>query len=141
MHATPTAIPSLPPALVWTGRVLSSIVVLFLVFDGVMKLMAIPPVVDAFRQLGYPLESASVIGYLALACALLYAIPRTAVLGAIVLTGLLGGAISTHVRVHDPLFTHTLFGVYLGVMAWGGLWLRDARLRAIIPLRRDLFRT
>jgi hypothetical protein len=135
MHATPTAAPSLPPALVWTGRVLSAIVVLFLVLDGVMKLMAIPPVVDAFRQLGYPLESASVIGYLALACALLYAIPRTAVLGAIVLTGLLGGAISTHVRVHDPLFTHTLFGVYLGVIAWGGLWLRDARLRAMIPLR------
>ena len=135
MHATPTAAPSLPPALVWTGRVLSSIVVLFLVFDGVMKLIAITPVADAFRQLGYPLESASAIGYLALACALLYAIPRTAVLGAIVLTGLLGGAISTHVRVHDPLFTHTLFGVYLGVIAWGGLWLRDARLRAMIPLR------
>ena len=135
MQSTPPGIRALPPALVWTGRVLSSVVVLFLVLDGVMKLIGIAPVVDAFRQLGYPLESAPLIGYLALACAVLYALPRTAVLGAIVLTGLLGGAIATHVRVHDPLFTHTLFGVYLGVMAWGGLWLRDGRLRAMIPLR------
>jgi hypothetical protein len=122
-------------ALTWTGRVLSLIVVLFLLFDGIIKLLAIAPVVEAFQQLGYPVQTAPGIGLLALACAVLYAIPRTAILGAILLTGLLGGAIASHVRVNDPLFSHTLFGVYLGVMAWSGLWLRDERLRGMMPLR------
>jgi hypothetical protein len=135
MQPTPPAFPSPSPALVWTGRVLSLVVVLFLLFDGAIKLLEIGPVVDAFHQLGYPVQTAPGIGLLALGCAVLYAVPRTAVLGAIVLTGLLGGAIASHVRVNDPLFSHTLFGVYLGVMAWGGLWLRDDRLRAMIPLR------
>lgn len=122
-------------ALTWTGRVLSFIVVLFLLFDGIIKLLAIAPVVEAFQQLGYPMQTAPGIGLLALACAVLYAIPRTAILGAILLTGLLGGAIASHVRVNDPLFSHTLFGVYLGLMAWSGLWLRDERLRGMVPLR------
>jgi hypothetical protein len=135
MNTIPLDRPRLAPALVWTGRVLSSIVVLFLLFDGAIKLLEIAPVVDAFRQLGFPMTTAPGIGILGLACAVLYAIPRTAVLGAIVLTGLLGGAIASHVRVNDPLFSHTLFGVYLGIMAWTGLWLRDGRLRAMIPLR------
>jgi hypothetical protein len=122
-------------ALTWTGRVLSFIVVLFLLFDGIIKLLAIAPVVEAFQQLGYPMQTAPGIGLLALACAVLYAIPRTAILGAILLTGLLGGAIASHVRVNDPLFSHTLFGVYLGLMAWSGLWLRDERLRGMVPMR------
>ncbi|MDB5881268.1 MAG: hypothetical protein JWP43_1146 [Ramlibacter sp.] len=122
-------------ALTWTGRVLSFIVVLFLLFDGIIKLLAIAPVVEAFQQLGYPMQTAPGIGLLALACAVLYAIPRTAILGAILLTGLLGGAIASHVRVNDPLFSHTRFGVYLGLMAWSGLWLRDERLRGMVPMR------
>ncbi|HEV7715392.1 MAG TPA: DoxX family protein [Steroidobacteraceae bacterium] len=121
--------------LTWTGRVLSGITVVFLLFDGIIKLMLIQPVVDSFTQLGYPVSQAFGIGVLDIVCAVLYAIPRTAMLGAILLTGLLGGAIATHVRVGDPIFSHVLFGVYLGLIAWGGLYLRDARLRAMIPLR------
>jgi hypothetical protein len=135
MQTTPTHFPARSPTLTWTGRVLSLVVVLFLLFDGIIKLLGIQPVVDAFQQLGYPIQTAPAIGCLALCCAVLYAIPRTAVLGAILLTGLLGGAIASHVRVNDPLFSHTLFGVYLGLMAWAGLWLRDGRLRAMIPVR------
>jgi hypothetical protein len=119
-------------ALTWTGRVLSVVVVLFLLFDGIIKLLEIAPVIQAFQQLGYPIQTAPGIGILGLCCAVLYAIPRTAVLGAILLTGLLGGAIASHLRVSDPLFSHTLFGVYLGLMAWAGLWMRDERLRAIV---------
>jgi len=89
----------------------------------------------AFAQLGYPDTLARCIGVIVLACAVLYAIPRTAVLGAILTTGLLGGAISSHLRLGDPIFTHTLFGVYLGLLAWGGLYLRDERLRSLLPRR------
>jgi hypothetical protein len=135
MKIFPVDTPQLPPALMWTGRVLSSVVVLFLLFDGAIKLLEVAAVAEALHQLGFPMSTAPGIGILGLSCAVLYAIPRTAVLGAIVLTGLLGGAIASHVRVNDPLFSHTLFGVYLGVMAWSGLWLRDGRLRAMIPLR------
>jgi hypothetical protein len=135
MQTTTTHRPGPSTAATWTGRVLSFIVVLFLLFDGIIKLLGIAPVVEAFQQLGYPIQTAPGIGVLALCCAVLYAIPRTAILGAILLTGLLGGAISSHVRVNDPLFSHTLFGVYLGLMAWAGLWLRDDRLRGMIPLR------
>jgi hypothetical protein len=134
MQTTPTRPPRLTPALIWVGRILSLVVVLFLLFDGVIKLLQITPVVDAFHQLGYPIATAPGIGWLGLGCAVLYAIPRTAVLGAIVLTGLLGGAVATHLRVADPLLSQTLFGVYLGLMAWGGLWLRDGRVRAVIPI-------
>jgi DoxX-like family len=92
-------------------------------------------VVEAFNQLGYPVSLAPAIGILELACVVIYVIPRTAVLGAILLTGFLGGAVAIHVRVGDPLFTHTLFPIYVGVLVWGGLFLREARLRALIPLR------
>ena len=124
-----------PGKWVWTGRALSGLVVLFLLFDGIIKLMKIQPVLDSFAQLGYPAKLAVPIGLIDLACALLYAIPRTAVFGALLLTGLLGGAIATHVRVESPLFSHTLFGVYLGLLAWGGIYLREPRLRALVPLR------
>jgi hypothetical protein len=121
--------------LIWTGRILSGITVAFLLFDGIIKLMLIQPVVDSFAELGYPVSQAFGIGVLGIVCAVLYALPRTAILGAILLTGMLGGAIATHVRVGDPIFSHVLFGVYLGLIAWGGLYLRDARLRSMIPLR------
>jgi hypothetical protein len=114
---------------------MSGLVVLFLVFDGVIKFVKPAPVVDAFAHLGWPLSLANVLGTLLLASTALYAIPRTSVLGAILLTGYLGGAVATHLRAGDPLFSHVLFPTYLGVLLWGGLYLRDERLKALIPLR------
>src|SRR6266851_2670228 len=100
----------------WAGRVISALAVLFLLFDAVIKLMKAPPVLEAFRRLGYPENLAQGIGILLLACIVFYVIPRTSVLGAILLTGYLGGAVATHVRVRDPLFSHVLFPVYMGVL-------------------------
>jgi hypothetical protein len=107
----------------------------FLIFDAVIKFVKPAPVVDAFAHLGWPLSSAVTIGILLLVCTSLYVIPRTSILGAILLTGYLGGAVATHLRVGDPLFSHILFPTYLGVMLWLGLYLREERLRALIPLR------
>jgi hypothetical protein len=120
----------------WTGRILSGIAVLFLLVDGAIKLVPIQPVIDSLRELGYPATDslARFLGVLTLACTLLYAWPRTALLGAVLLTGLMGGAIASHLRLGDPLFTHTLFGVWLGLFLWVGLWLRDPRLRRLLPL-------
>lgn len=120
----------------WTGRILSGLVVLFLLFDGVIKLIPLDIVIATSRQLGIPTNLAVTLGVLTLAGTLLYAYPRTSVLGAILLTGYLGGAIYVHVRAGSPLFSHTLFGVYLGILLWGGLYLRDERLRLIFPWRR-----
>ena len=119
----------------WAGRILSALVSLFLVMDGVMKAMMLPIVVEGTKKAGYPEGSMFGIGCVLLACTLLYLIPRTSILGAILLTGYLGGAVATHVRIGDPMFSHTLFPVYFGVMAWGGLYLRESRLAALIPLR------
>jgi DoxX-like family len=123
----------------WTGRALSGLVIVFLLFDGIIKLIPISPVIETMQQLGYAANVTGVargLGVLTLAIVVLYAIPRTAILGAILLTGLLGGAMATHLRVGSPLFTHFLFGLYLGLMAWGGLYLRDERLRTLIPMRQ-----
>jgi hypothetical protein len=122
--------------MLWTGRVLSGLVVLFLLFDGAIKLIPLDVVLTTSQEIGIPMHLARTLGVLTLACTLLYAWPRTAVLGAILLTGYLGGAIASHVRIDSPLFTHTLFGLYLGLMLWGGLWLRDGRLRSLLPFRR-----
>lgn len=124
------------PAL-WTGRVLTGLVTLFLVFDGGIKLVPIAPVTETMTQLGWPAtaEMARGLGVLLLVCTLLYATPRTTILGAILLTGYLGGAIATQLRVGSPVFSHLLFGVYLGLMMWGGVYLREPRLRALIPFR------
>lgn len=118
------------------GWTLSGLVILFLLFDTTIKLIKIEPVVTALAELGYSDSVARPIGLVVLACAILYAIPKTSILGAVLLTGLLGGAIASHVRIDSPLFSHTFFGIYLGILAWGGLFLRDARLRALLPLRR-----
>jgi hypothetical protein len=115
----------------WAGRVLSAVAVLFLLFDAAIKLVVIPPVVESFARLGLPLHLARGIGALELACLIAYVIPRTAIPGAILLTGFLGGAVVTHVRVGDPLLTHALFPVYIGAMVWGGLLFRG-RLTALI---------
>jgi len=122
----------------WTGRVLSGLIILFLIFDIVVKLIPLEIAMTTSGELGYPATAdfARGLGILLLICTALYAYPKTSILGAILLTGYLGGAIATHVRVGSPLFSHTLFGVYLGLMLWGGLYLRDLSLRALIPLRR-----
>ncbi len=119
----------------WTGRVMSGLVILFLLFDGVIKLIPLDIVITTSEQIGIPPSFARTLGVLTLLGAAFYAFPRTSVLGAILLTGYLGGAIWTHLRVDGPLFSYTLFGVYLGLLIWGGLWLRDELLRALMPLR------
>jgi hypothetical protein len=121
---------------VWTGRIMSGVVVAFLLMDAGLKLANLPIVASTGLSLGWQPDTALPLGVIVLGCAVLYAWPRTAVLGAVLLTGLLGGAVATHMRVGSPLFSHTLFGVYLGLIAWGGLYLRDPRVRAILPARR-----
>jgi hypothetical protein len=120
------------------GWAMSGLVILFLTFDGGMKLAQLPIVAETSAQLGWPSDPATIylLAALVLGSTLLYAVPRTAILGALLLTGYLGGAVATHVRIGSPLFSHILFGVYVGMLAWGGLWLREPRLRDLIPIRR-----
>ena len=118
----------------WAGRIMSGLPVLFLLIDGVMKLVKPAPVVEGTVRLGYSEGVLLGLGIVLLASTILYLISRTCILGAILLTGYLGGAVATHVRVGDPLFS-VLFPVLVGALIWGGLYLRDERLRALIPLR------
>jgi hypothetical protein len=120
--------------MLWTGRVLSTLTILFLLVDGIMKLVKPAIVVETTRQLGYPESTIVGMGIALLASTVLYIIPRTAILGAILLTGYLGGAVATHLRVGAGLFS-IIFPVIIGVLVWGGLYLRDERLRTLIPLR------
>lgn len=119
-------------ALRWTGRVLSGISAAFLFADGAAKVAQVAPVMEGSAKLGYPVHTMFGIGLVLMICTLLYTIPRTAVLGAVLLTGYLGGAIATHVRVEDPLFSHVLFPIYVAAFVWGGLYLRDKRVRALL---------
>lgn len=114
------------------GWVLSALVILFLAFDATIHIMQLPMVVEASKQLGFPAEAFVTLGYIELVCLALYGFPRTAPLAAILLTGYLGGAIAIHVRVGSPLFSHTLFPIYVAAMLWGGLYLRDTRVRALL---------
>jgi DoxX-like family len=123
-------------AALWTGRIMSGLVVLFMLMDGVAKLAKPEAVVKGTMELGFPEGVIVPLGVVLIICTLLYAIPRTSILGAILLTGYLGGAIATHVRVGNPLFSHILFPVYIAVLLWGGLFLRDAHLRTFFPVRR-----
>jgi DoxX-like family len=116
----------------WFGRILSGIAALFLFMDGTVKVLRLAPAVEGSGQLGYPAEMVFPIGVLVLVGLALYLLPRTSVLGAIYLTGFLGGAVATHVRVGNPLFSHTLFPTYVAALLWGGLVLRDVRLRAFL---------
>jgi hypothetical protein len=120
----------------WAGRIIGTLAVLFLLFDSVVKLLMLPLALEANAQLGYPESLVRGLGVLELICLAVYVIPRTTVLGAILLTGYLGGAVATHVRIGSPLLTHTLFPVYIALLVWGSPFLRDGRLRALIPLRR-----
>jgi len=119
-----------------TGAVISTLAILFLLFDAAGKLMRVPQVLESSAQLGYPESSVPVIGAILLLCVAAYALPRTALLGAILLTGYLGGAVAAQLRVGNPLLTHILFPVYLGALIWGGLLLGEDRLRALVPVRR-----
>ena len=119
---------------VWGGRILSGLMVAFLVFDAAIHLVRIAPVVEAFGQLGVPLSFAVPLGLIELVAVGLYVYPRTSILGAILLTAYLGGAVATQLRVGNPVFGQALFPIYVGVLLWGGLWLREARLRTQIPL-------
>ena len=120
----------------WTGRIISGLAVAFLVFDSVGKLLGVQPVIDGTRQLGYPPDIVFGLGVTLLSCVLAYLNPRTSVLGAVLLTGYLGGAVATHVRVGNPLFTHVLFPTYVAALLWGGILLRDTQLRAFLPWRK-----
>ncbi|MBX3283009.1 MAG: DoxX family protein [Acidobacteria bacterium] len=119
----------------WAGRILSALPILFLLLDAVGKFVRPEPVVTGTVALGYNESVILPLGITLLVCTILYAVPQTAVIGAILLTGYLGGAVATHVRIGNPIFTHMLFPVYLGIMLWLGLYLRDVRLRELVPFR------
>jgi hypothetical protein len=135
--ATAEAAP-MSSGLVWTGRAVSGLVVLFLLFDGAIKLVPLQVVIDTVIPLGWPADPVTwrALGTVLIASTLLYAYPRTALVGAILITAYLGGAVATHVRVGSPLFSHILFGVYVGIALWAGLWLRDPRMRVLLPMTR-----
>lgn len=120
----------------WTGRVLTGIAALFLLMDGSMKLFANPEAIKGTTELGYPEHVLFGLGALQLVCLAIYLFPRTAVLGAVLWTGYLGGAIATHVRVENPLLTHTLFPIYVALFVWGGLWFRNENVRKLLPFTK-----
>jgi hypothetical protein len=118
--------------MVWTGRVLKGVALAFLTWDTLLKLTVNPMAVEGTVALGYPPHTVQMIGVVEALCLVLYVVPRTAVLGALLWTGYLGGAIATHVRLENPLFTHTLFPIYMAVMLWGGLAASDRRVRSLL---------
>jgi hypothetical protein len=124
-------------AALWTGRILTGVAVLFLTFDTVLKVLQLGPAVEGTTSLGFSADAILTLGVIELVCLVLYLIPRTAIFGAVLWTGYLGGAIATHLRLGNPLFSHTLFPTYVAALLWGGLWLRDVRVRELLPLRRS----
>jgi hypothetical protein len=116
---------------VWAGRIVTAIISLLLAMDAGMKVFLLGPAVEGTAQLGYPSHIVLPLGLIQVASLVLYLVPRTSVLGAVLWTGYLGGAVATHVRLDNPLFTHTLSPIYVAIMLWGGLWLRDRRLRQV----------
>ena len=122
----------------WLGRTMSGLVIVFLLFDSAIKLVPLPVVTETMDRMGYGSSEtlARSLGIITIVCTVLYSIPPTSILGAILLTGYLGGAMASHVRIGSPLFSHTLFGFYLGLLVWGGLWLRERNLRSMIPFCR-----
>lgn len=122
-------------ARLWTGRTMTGIAILFLAVDSVVKVIGFAAAAEGTVRLGYPATALLPIGIIELACVFVYMVPRTSAFGAVLLTGYLGGAIATHVRVESPLFTHVLFPIYVAALVWGGLFLRDEQLRKVIPFR------
>ena len=131
--AVAPTVPRISPSARRAGVVVSAIPMLFLAMDATMKVLQVAPALEGTAQLGYPTEVVMPLGLLQMALLIVSIVPRTAMLGAILWTGYLGGAVATHVRVGNPLFTHMLFPVLLGGLLWLGLWLRDARVRALLP--------
>lgn len=126
------------PQMLWTGRVLTGLFALFMLGASITpKLLQMPIAEETMAQLGWPAGYALMIGFIELACLALYLIPRTSVLGGVLMMGLLGGAMATQIRAGSPLFSHILFSVYLGLFMWGGLWLRDPRFRALFPVTQE----
>jgi hypothetical protein len=125
-------------AALWTGRVLTGIAALFLTFDTIVKLALVKPALDANAQLGYAASMIRPVGLIELACLVVYLVPRTAPIGALFWTGYLGGAIASQLRAGNPLFSHVLFPIYVAALVWGGLWLRDARVRSLVRPRADV---
>lgn len=121
---------------VWTGRVIGGLIAAFMLLDAAVKFVKPPQVADAFVRTGWPLELSVVLGVVLLVSTVLYLIPQTAVLGAILLTGYFGGAVATNLRLENLLFSHTLFPVYFGLLTWFALWLREPRLCELVPLRK-----
>jgi len=120
---------------IWAGRAMSGVVVLFLLVDAAFKVLELPAAMEVTAQLGYPASVVFPLGPLEVACLVVYLVPRSSVLGAVLWTGYLGGAVATHVRVGNPLFSHTLFPIYVATFLWAGLWLRDEQLRSVLPVR------
>ena len=129
-----TYMPDASKAQTWTGRVITGLLTAFLLFDVFGKFAKPVQVVEAFARTGWPVELSPTLGTILLICTVLYLIPRTSVLGAVLLTGYLGGAVATNLRLENPLFTNTLFPVYFGILAWLGLLMREPRLRSVFPL-------
>jgi hypothetical protein len=133
LAAAPAASPAAAPARArWAGRALTGVAVLFLTFDMTIKLVGAREAVDGTVQLGWAPHHLPILGVIQLACLVVYLVPRTAPLGAVLWTGYLGGAIATHLRLDNPLLTHVLFPVYVAALVWGGLYLRDPRVRALL---------
>jgi hypothetical protein len=135
-HLNATSVASTSNRARWTGRILSGIAVLFLTFDTVIKLVASKEAVEGTAQLGWPAHHLPTLGVIEIVCLVLYLVPRTAPIGALLWTGYLGGAIATHLRLDNPLFSHILFPTYVAALLWGGLYLRDARVRTVLGARR-----
>ena len=131
VHA-PSDVEVLSKRSIIAGRVVSGLAVLFLTFDVMIKLLRLPVALGTMQELGYPESLVVPIGVIGLVCLIAYVVPRTALIGAVLWTGYLGGAIATHVRVENPLFSHVLFPIYIALFIWGGLWLRDPRVRALL---------
>jgi hypothetical protein len=136
VYETHTGAPSRSAAKLWTGRVLSGLAVTFLTWDAAIKVVRHPMAVAGTSSLGYPPDSVPIIGLIAMVCLALYLIPRTAILGAVLWTGYLGGAIATHLRLSNPLFSHTLFPIYVALLLWGGLALRNRSVFAFFGFAR-----
>ncbi len=120
----------------WTGRIISGMVVTFLLFDSITKLLKVDAVVKASEQMGYPVGLLSVVGTILLVCVVVYVYPRTSILGAVLLTGYLGGAVEVNLRAGTPLFSNVLFPVYFGILVWAGLYLRQRQVRAFFTLKK-----
>jgi DoxX-like family len=129
-------VPRISPGRLWASHIVRGLTILFLLVDAIVKVLRLPPAVEGTVRLGYPESVVLGIGIIELVCLVAYVMPRTSILGAILLTGYLGGAVATHVRIGSPLLSQTFFPIYVGVLIWVALFLRDDRVRTLLPLRR-----